>query len=129
MIACNLWPLFTATVGIICWWAGNRQALGRDVRKEWNAQIDKIRPILDRELKDPQPDAERPKSDDVSRFEHMLRRSKRAGFRDAVSRYEKAHDEHKQLPQLDTWSTSYEYTKTEHIEAAITEVLAYLPYK
>lgn len=129
MIEYNLWPLFTAAVGVICWWAGNRQALGRDVRKEWNAQIEKIRPILDREFKEPEPGAERPKSDDINRLEHMLSASKRAGFRDAVSRYEKAHEEHTQLPQDNPWSISYEYTKTDHIKAAITDLLAYMPYK
>ncbi|MFS2007947.1 hypothetical protein ACEN9F_30505 [Duganella sp. CT11-25] len=130
MIASDLWPLFTATVGVACWWGGNRQALGRDVRKEWNAQVEKIRVVLDRELRELSPDAERPGAADIDRFEHMLSTKHRAGFRNAVERYQKAHDEHTYLPKSEFIAImTYEYSSTEHIKSAIHDLLSYLPYR
>lgn len=108
---------------------GNYLAINRDKRKEWNEIARQIREPLDVELITPFPDSDRPKIADLNRFEHMLTARKRLSYRQAVKRYQDAHEEHTHLPKYDFPCFQYEYKSVVHIEKAIHDLLSFMSYR
>lgn len=130
MEICDYWPLITAgisaAVGIGCWYGSQRYSLARDIRKEWNDNVDLIRPALEAELAAPHPLAKEPNQSQITRFVHRLPARQRGRFREAFERYKAEKGENNEMhPDFGF----HQYSTTAPIEAVITELLAFMQYK
>lgn len=110
--------IITFLVGLLL---GNRLAIGRDKRKEFNEAAKPIRTWLLRELKKPSPLRPPPNMAEIDAFVSCLSFWKRRGFREAYKRQNCARRdamEHDSVGQVS-------YKDDNHIKEALNVLLRY----
>lgn len=117
-----VFSLFTFLVGL---YAGNKMAIGRDKRIEFNEAAIPIRQWLLHEIENPSPITERPTIIEIDQFVQRLPWCKRRCFQIAYERQN--HEREKAMARDDFGSVSYENKK--HIIEALSQCLRYTVQK
>ncbi len=113
-----LFSLFTFFAGL---WLGNRLAIGRDRRKEFNEAAHPIRCWLLGESQSPSPYTERPSAMQIDMFMSYLPAWKRIGFR---RRYERQDRERKKAEAQDSMGSVF-FKEEKRIMDAVNGCLKY----
>lgn len=113
-----LFSLLTFLAGLLL---GNRMAIGRDRRKEFNVVALSIRSWLIEEAKKPDPYSKRPSNIEIDIFTSYLPICKRKGFRKAYSQQE---EERKRLVTTDNYGQTF-YKDEKPIIMAVNKCLPY----
>ena len=95
-------------------------------RKELIDVIERVRPILERELTEMSPSSNRPEPSDLSLIGRKLPRRKRDGYSEAVLRYKNSRESH---TVLDEDTMGFEYADEKQVEDAINNLLSHLEYQ
>ena len=95
-------------------------------RKEFNDVVERVRPVLEKELIELNPFSKTPEASDLNLLKHKLRRREREGYSKAVLDYKKARSSDTRIIP-DT--TAFEYSDEKIIVAAINDLLTHLEYR
>ena len=110
--------LITFLVGLL---VGNRLAIGRDKRKEFNEAAKPIRAWLLSEVEQPSPYTPRPNTSQIDAFVSYLPFWKRSGFREAYKRQDCARQD---AMEKDSFG-GVSYKEDNHIKEWLNKLLRY----
>lgn len=121
-----IFSLFTLLLGLVIGARLNYvNALRLARRKELIDVIERVRPILERELTEMNPSSERPDASDLNLIRRKLPRQKVDGYSRAVACYEKAR---KSETKLNPETMGFDYPNEREIESAINNLLSHIEY-
>lgn len=122
-----LFSLLTLILGAI---TGARLNYGNALqlaqRKELIEVIERVRPMLERELVEMSPFSKKPESSDLNLIGRKLPRRRRDGYSKAVVCYNEAR---KSETKVDPETMGFEYVDESEIESAINNLLSHLEYR
>ena len=121
-----LFSVFTLVLGLLIGARLNyRNALQLAQRKELIDVIERVRPMLEKELTELSPFSKKPDLSDINLIGRKLPRRRRDGYSEAVLRYNNGHESR---TVLDEGTMGFEYADEKQVEDAIKNLLSHLEY-
>lgn len=121
-----LFSVFTLVLGLLIGARLNyRNALQLAQRKELIDVIERVRPMLEKELTELSPFSKKPDLSDINLIGRKLPRRRRDGYSEAVLRYKNGRESR---TVLDEGTMGFEYADEKQVEDAIKNLLSHLEY-